>query len=226
MNMHEIHAAIEKIGCLTFTTLDGDTMHSRIISVCGGDDEGIYFLTMNVKPFYRQLKANPRVSLCGIYPSGRKEGTNRAGQPYWRPGFFIRITGEAREVPGFEVKQKAEAGSRIHSYALEDAERYPAMRLFCIFRGKGEIFDYDFEMEKRDHKLLRTRFGFGGEIVSEAGVRIDPEKCIACGACYEACTFKAIEEGGTYRIRGERCDECGSCIQVCAQDAISLSRAM
>ena len=56
MEMNHIHEAIEKIGCLTFTTLEGDSMHSRIISVCGGDEEGIYFLTMDVKPFYRQLK--------------------------------------------------------------------------------------------------------------------------------------------------------------------------
>ena len=226
MKLQEIHAAIEKVGCLTFTTLDGDAMHSRIISVCGGDDEGIYFLTMNVKPFYRQLKANPRVCVCGIYPSGRKEGKNKAGQPYWQPCFFLRITGEAREVPEHEVMQKAETGSEIHRYALEDAKRYSAMKLFCIFKGKGEIFDYDFEMENRDHKVLRTRFGFGGERANKAGARIDPEKCIACGACYEACTFKAIEEGDTYRVRGERCDECGSCMQVCPQDAIGLSQTM
>ncbi|MFA6809642.1 MAG: 4Fe-4S binding protein [Desulfoplanes sp.] len=226
MTLQEIHIAIAKIGCLTFTTIDGNTMHSRIISVCGGDDEGIYFLTMDVKPFYRQLKANPQVALCGIYPSGRKEGKNKDGQPYWAPGFVLRITGEAREVPANEVKQKAEAGSEAHLYALEDTERYPAMKLFCIFKGKGEIFDYDFEMEKRDHKVLRTRFAFGGETVGEAGVHIDPDTCIACGACSEACTFKAIEEGDVYRVRGERCDECGSCIQVCPVDAIRISKTM
>ncbi|GAU07457.1 4Fe-4S binding protein [Desulfoplanes formicivorans] len=223
----EIHEAIAKIGCPTFTTLDGDTMHSRIISVCGGDDEGIYFLTMNVKPFYRQLKANPQVALCGIYPSGRKEGKNKDGQPYLEPGFFLRLTGEAREVTDEEVRKKAQAGSEPHQYALEDAERYPAMRLFCIFKGKGEIFDYDFEMENRDHKLLRTRFAFGGESVSEAGVHIDPTACIGCGACFETCTFKAIEEdGNVFRVQGEWCDECGSCIQVCPVEAIEVSETM
>jgi len=35
MEMNHIHEAIKKIGCLTFTTLEGDSMHSRIISVCG-----------------------------------------------------------------------------------------------------------------------------------------------------------------------------------------------
>ncbi|WP_272701224.1 4Fe-4S binding protein [Desulfovibrio sp. Fe33] len=226
MTLREIHSAIEKIGCLTFTTLDNGAMHSRIVSVCGGDDEGIYFLTMNIKPFYRQLKSNPHVSICGIYPSGRKEGKNKVGQPYWRPGFFLRLTGEAREIQEDEMRRKAEDGSEPHRYALEDAERYPAIRLFCIFRGKGEIFDYDFEMENRDHKLLRSRFAFGGETVRQAGVRIDPDKCVACGECREACTFKAIEEGDVYRVDGERCDECGSCIQVCPQDAIEFPETM
>lgn len=226
MTLKEIHEAIEKIGCLTVTTLDGDAMHARIVSICGGDDEGIYFLTMNVKPFYRQLKENPQVSLCGIYPSGRKEGKNKVGQPYWRPGFFLRLTGEAEEVSEAEMRQRAAEGSEPHRYALEDAERYPAIRLFRIFKGKGELYDYDFEMENRDHKLLRTRFGFGGETPNEAGMRIDPDLCVSCGACFEACTFKAVEEGEPYRIRGERCDECGSCMQVCPQDAIAPSRTL
>lgn len=226
MTLHEIHSAISKIGCLTFTTLDGGNMHNRIVSVCGGDDEGIYFLTMNVKPFYRQLKSNPQISMCGIYPSGRKNGTNKDGQPYWEPGFFLRITGEAREVSSSDVTEKATSGSKIHMYALEDIARYPAMTLFCIFKGKGELYDYDFEMEKRDHKLLRKRFAFGGEVVNAAGMRIDPEKCIACGECYEVCSFKAIEEGTAYKVRSERCDECGNCIIACPAEAIIPSVTM
>jgi uncharacterized pyridoxamine 5'-phosphate oxidase family protein/NAD-dependent dihydropyrimidine dehydrogenase PreA subunit len=226
MTLKEIGSAIEKTGCLTITTLDDTTMHSRIISICGTDDEGIYFLTMNVKPFYRQLKSNPQLSMCGIYPSGRKEGKNKDGQPYWPPGFFIRISGEAREVSDAEVKEKAAAGSAIHQYAEEDAARYPAMKLFCVFKGKGELFDYDFELEQRDHKLLRKRFAFGGETVNAAGPRIDPEKCTACGTCYEACSFGAIIEGVTCKVNSERCDECGSCIIACPMNAIDYPETM
>ena len=195
MTLNEIYKALEKIGSLTITTLDGDTMYSRIISICGGDDEGIYFLTMDVKPFYRQLKENPQVALCGIYPSSRKTGKNKVGQPSFDPGFTLRITGEAREISEDEVKEKANAGSEVHKYFLEDAARYPATRFFCIFRGKGEIFDFDFEMENRDHKLLRTRFAFGGATFNEAGARINPDACISCGECFDACTFKAIIRG-------------------------------
>ena len=226
MTLNEIHKVIEKIGSLTFTTLYSETMHSRIISICGGDDEGIYFLTMDVKPFYRQLKNNPQVALCGIYPSSRKTGKNAVGQPTFAPGFTLRITGEAREIPEDEVKEKAAAGSEVHKYFLEDAARYPAMKFFCIFKGKGEIFDFDFEMENRDHKLLRTRFAFGGETFNEAGARINAEECTACGECFEVCTFKAIMTGDPYVVDGSRCDECGSCFQVCPQDAIELSKTI
>lgn len=226
MMLKEIGSAIAEVGSLSITTLDGTTMHSRIISICGSDDDGIYFLTMNVKPFYRQLKSNPHISMCGIYPSGRKEGKNKDGQPYWPPGFFLRITGEIREVSGDEIREKAEDGSEIHHYALEEVERYPAMKLFCVFKGKGELFDYDFELENRDHKLLRKRFAFGDETVNKAGARIDPDKCIACGECYDVCTFKAIMEGEPYEVRSERCDECGSCIMACPSEAIECSQTM
>lgn len=226
MNPKELDSALAKVGSLSITTFDGTTMYSRIISICGCDDDGIYFLTMDVKPFYRQLKSNPQLSLCGIYPSGRKEGKNKDGQPYWPPGFTLRFTGEAREVDAKEIDEKAAAGSELHRYTQEEAARYPSMKLFCIFKGKGEIFDYDFELENRDHKVLRTRFAFGGETVAQAGARIDADKCVACGECYEVCTFSAIVEGEPYQVNGERCDECGSCIQACPVEAIDPSLTM
>ena len=218
----DVRQALKKIGSVTMTTLDKETMHSRIISICGSDNQGIYFLTMDVKPFYRQLKKNPNLALCGIYPSSRKTGKNPVGQPTFAPGFTLRISGRAREIPEDEVRKKADDGSEIHKYFLEDATRYPAIRFFCIYQGKGEIYDFDFETEHRDHKLLRRRFAFGGETFNEAGARINPEPCIACGECFEACTFKAIIPGEPYRVNGYRCDECGSCSKVCPQDAVEL----
>ena len=220
---HQVQQALKKIGAFSMTTMDGQNMHSRIVSICGSDEQNIYFLTMNVKPFYRQLKKNPSVCLCGIFPSGQKTGKNAVGQPTWPPGFTLRITGQAREIPGDEVREKADQGSKVHQYFLEDAARYPAIRFFSIFKGKGEIYDFDFEMETRDHKLLRTRFAFGGETYNQAGSRINPEACIACGECSKICTFKAIIPGEPYRVDGSRCDECGSCILACPQEAIELS---
>ena len=82
------------------------------------------------------------------------------------------------------------------------------------------------KLENRDHKLLRIRFAFGGETFNDAGARINPDDCNACGECLESCTFKAIIPGEPYRVDGSRCDDCGSCFLVCPQDAIEFSRTI
>jgi ferredoxin len=139
--------------------------------------------------------------------------------PLMQPGFALRITGDVRQTSREAVKEKAESDREGFKFALYDMSRYPAIRVFCLHRGKGEIFDYDFEMQNRNYKLHRTRFAFGGEHYNEAGCRIT-DACTGCGACMEACTFKAIKAGNPYTIIGERCDECGSCMPACPEGAI------
>ena len=56
------------------------------------------------------------------------------------------------------------------------------MTAFVLYKFKGEVFDYDFEKQTRDYKVHRTRFPFGRMSQEKAGLTIDPEKCIACGA--------------------------------------------
>lgn len=223
MKIDQIFEAAEKIGCLTFTTLDTTCnppeMHSRIAHFFACDSEGLYCMTMAVKPFYRQLAAGGKLSVCGIYPSGRKTGKDKNGMPFFSPGFTLRITGDVQEVPLETVQQKADGGHDGFKFALYDMTRYPAMRVFCLFQGRGEIFDYDFEMENRDHKLLRHRFSFGEMSHNPAGVKI-LDTCLECGTCLDACTFKAIKPGNPYEVIRERCDECGNCIQACPEGAI------
>jgi len=66
-------------------------------------------------------------------------------------------------VPPELIVEKAKENALLQTAAL-DIERYPAMTNgnFVMYRAKGEIFDADFKMEHRDHKVLRTRFAFGG----------------------------------------------------------------
>ena len=46
--------------------------------------------------------------------------------------------------------------------------------------------------------------------------KINPEKCISCGACAGACPMSCIEQGEKcYVIDKERCIECGTCEGVC-----------
>lgn len=232
MDLSLVYQALFQIGTLTVSTLDevdGKTIHSRLVSYCHGDDDGIYFLTLDSKPFYRQLKTHPQIALAGIYPTSQKNGKNSVGQPYFPPGYTVRISGEAREIAIEESQRLAKAGSEHHTYFLEEVARYPAMRYFCVHKGKGELYYYDFEMEQREHKLLRKRFAFGGATVNPSGSSINVDLCIVCGICAETCTFKAIslsDQGDHYIIDGSRCDECGSCLLVCPQKAINLPTTM
>lgn len=222
MNIQEIFEAVKKIGSLSFSTLDGETIHSRYAYFFSCDDDGLYFMTMNTKPFYRQLSASGKVAACGIYTSSTVTEMDEDGNPIMQPGYTLRITGDVREMAYKDVKLKAGTGDPGFGYIVEDIERYPAERVFCLYRGKGEIYDYDFEMMKRNYKLHRIRFSFGGMRHNEAGSRIS-EKCNGCGVCMDVCTFKAIAPGTPYRIKGVRCDECGNCILACPEKAILTS---
>lgn len=218
MKINEIYTYVDKIGCVSFSTIHEGYVQSRIAHFFAYDDEGLYFRTMSIKPFYHQLKENNNVSICGMYPSTQLLGHDDQGSPDFPGGYTIRITGDIKELTTEEVTFKAKSNPDFKT-ATYDIKKYPATRCFCIYRAKGEIFNYDFKEEKRNHKLLRTRFSFGGMTYNQAGCIIT-DKCIGCGKCYDVCTFKAIEKGNPYKIIGNRCDECGSCYLACPVKAI------
>lgn len=225
MNIKEIYEKLERIGVLTFSTIYNGEVHSRIAHLNGYDENGIYFRTMWNKPFARQLKETKKVTLCGISDS-RVLDHDENGVPEFPPGYFIRLIEEVKYLSEENVRELAKTNEKL-KLAAYDMEKYPAMKEgnFVIYKAKGEIFDYDFECKRRDHKVLRKRFQFGGMNYNEAGPTIT-DRCIECGKCFKNCTFKAIEKGSPYRILSERCDDCGSCIMVCPVDAIELSKPL
>ncbi len=218
MTTKEIFNYFDKIGSLTFSTINGEYPESRIAHFGAYDEEGLYFMTMHTKPFYKQLKATGKLSACGLCADSKIEETED-GNLIFDDGYFARITGDVKEISIEEIKRK---NNPIFDYCIKDNERYPAMVVFCLYRGRGEIFDYDFEKIKRPHKLERLRFSFGGMEIENPGLTIDRDKCIACGKCESVCSFSAIfKKDGKFEIMGERCDECGSCYLVCPAQAIN-----
>lgn len=77
---------------------------------------------------------------------------------------------------------------------------------------------------------MRGRWGVGfahppgsvREAPPAAVVRVDPEKCVGCGKCAEACPFGAIEiKEGVATVNEVLCRGCRACASVCPTGAIS-----
>lgn len=218
MTIKEIYENFDQIGCVTFSTLaENGYVESRIAHFFAFDKDGLYFRTMDVKPFYRELKQTGKVSVCGMYPSSRVSHDEN-NLPSFVPGYTMRITGDMRELTMDEVEEKAK-GSRDFNVAVYDIQKYPRTRIFVLYRAWGERYDFDYAKEKRDHKLERKRFTYGGMPCINPGLTIT-DACTSCGKCAEICSFNAVEKGDPYKINGNRCDECGNCYHNCPVNAI------
>ena len=117
-----------------------------------------------------------------------------------------------------EVAEKAKS-NRDFNVAAYDIKKYPRTRIFVLCRAWGERYDFEYAKGRRDHKLERERFAYGGMPYVNPGLAIT-DACIECGKCAEICSFNAIEKGDPYRINGNRCDECGNCFHDCPVSAI------
>ena len=90
----------------------------------------------------------------------------------------------------------------IHSLVLVDAD-VDASNLELLIKPK-RIYKEDFS---------------GGEVAS-----IDPDQCIACGKCKQACRFDAISvQNNIFQVDPISCEGCGLCKIVCPADAVSFS---
>ncbi len=223
MTNKEIYEKFDAIGSLSFSTVTADGIESRIAHFFAYDDEGLYLRTMDTKPFYFNMVEYKKLSVSGIFPKTQVDHDEK-GLPYFAPGYTMRISGEVRELTSEEIEKKSKENNDFY-IATFDIKKYPSTRVFVLHKANGEHYDFDFEMQNRDHKLLRTPFAFGGAPLNQAGFTITQD-CIACGACLAACTFKAISEGAVYSINKSRCDECGSCRLACPVSAIELRKRL
>ncbi len=225
MTIKEIYELADRIDLLTFSTIDNGEVHSRIAHFNGYDESGIYLRTMGNKPYGRQLREGKKVTVCGHHGGGIRNHDDIGAEPIFAPGYSLRIIGEVEYVEPETIIELAKTNKMLE-VAARDIVAYPAMAKgnFRINSAKCELFDYDFAKVNRDHKLLRKRSAFGNATFNPAGVRIDPERCVACSKCKSICSFDAIEVvDSKFRVRPECCDDCGSCLLACPVGAIDES---
>lgn len=191
---------LRELRSVTFSTVEDGKPKSRIVDVMFVAEEGLYFMTCKAKPFYRQLIKSPHVAITGM--------TNEFVQ--------IRLLGEV-EVVSPEWLDRIYVENPDFDNLFPKNDNHAFMDVFCISRGKGEIFD----LSGKTVKMRRERFAFGGETVRAAGCKIE-STCMECGRCKQVCPFDAIVAGAPYRILPEFCDECGRCFLECPANAIAL----
>lgn len=221
MEISEIYNYFDKIGSLVFATIDNGYPETRIAHFFAHDEQGLYFRTMTTKPFYHQLKTTNKVSVCGM-DANTEVNHDDEGLPVFDDGYSIRVSGDVKEVSIEYIKAKAKNDNNF-LMGLKDIEKYPALRTFVLFQGRGEIFDFDFEEKKRNHKLRRTPFIFNDFTYPFRGLTIN-SNCVNCGLCMKSCSFKAIyKKEKKYMIDNSKCDACGDCTLVCNFSAIDVT---
>ncbi len=220
MNIQEIYEACENSGFLTFATIDGKYPAARIAHFFAYDADGLYFHTMTTKPFCSQLLETRTLAVCGICEEEEEiPGINN--QNLISGNYSIRITGDVKTISPDTLKKKAKQ-STLFEPALEDMLQYKTMRTFVLYRGFGEIFNFDFENEDNTRRLRRHSFSFNYPEPPAHGLKIDTGKCSNCGECLEVCILGAIEKHDqNLTIIGNRCDACGDCSAVCPEAAIT-----
>ncbi len=218
LSVKEVFDLFAKVGCCSFATLDKDgNVDSRIAHFIAYDQDGLYFTTMTGKPFYRQLMDGGQLSACGEFTEARCYN-DEENLPKFAPGYMVRVSGKVRELTTEEIEAHIAADPNFH-VAAYDRKKYPETTVLMLYSAWGELYDYDFNMVHRDHKIERQRFAWGDATFVEPGFHITDD-CIGCGSCANACTHKAIVPGMPYSILGNRCDECGNCHHVCPVGAV------
>lgn len=53
-------------------------------------------------------------------------------------------------------------------------------------------------------------------------VKIDKDKCDACGSCSEVCPVEAITVKDKAVVNEDECIDCGTCVDECPNEAIEL----
>lgn len=133
--MNRIVEELKKVKVFYIATVEGDQPRVRPFSSVAEFEGNAYICSGNFKDTYRQLSANPRIELCGMYDGGT----------------WLRVTATVREDNRVEVqqavlddptgpKQLYQAGDgRFVTYRLTDVKA----QKFNFYSAPEEIGEHD-----------------------------------------------------------------------------------
>lgn len=77
-------------------------------------------------------------------------------------------------------------------------------------------------IRKNELTFLTKKINVNNLAEERMAVKIDKEKCVACGVCVDVCPTEALSVEGDYAVcNAELCVDCGACIPECPTEAIS-----
>jgi ferredoxin len=90
--------------------------------------------------------------------------------------------------------------------------------------GRGELRAGLVRLRGRLRSLeSRTRAMEAGRVPGGLCATVDPDECVSCGMCRDACPRGAVSlAGGAAAVDKDRCTGCGLCVTVCPRGALSL----
>jgi MinD superfamily P-loop ATPase len=103
-----------------------------------------------------------------------------------------------------------------------------ASSMSILFSKIGRVVACDCDVDAPNLGLWLgiTEYDSKRKISTSEKAYINPEKCVECGECFEACKFGAIERTGVFTINPLLCEGCGVCQLVCKANAIELNKVM
>lgn len=166
-------------------------------------------------------KANGLLEVFGFHPTVRlgSEGAPPVGQPAGtRPGEIINARGGAMSRRGMFRRLIGEVTGRLSVVATDDDGVPPRRRRLLQFLRGGPP-----PQAGGAAHLVPVDLGFGA-------VRVDTERCTACGLCARFCPTDALTAGYAFepngremfdlQFRSASCVDCRVCPVACPEDAI------
>lgn len=195
MKIEEFLGQIIEIKDVALATLSLDNKPSnRIIDMMYLEDNCLFFLTARGKSLYKELQMNPYVSIT----------TCKNNKAYSLNGNVKMVDKKYLDI--------------LFNYNKFMKDLYPGdtkntLEVFKIYSWNGEFFDLN------EKPIYRQSFSYNTEENEKGLYKINKNKCISCGKCFNVCPQKCIDIINK-DIHENNCLRCGACMEKCQFDAI------